>query len=183
MQNPYLIGSTTYLRPFHKEDAISLVGWFNDAEVTRFLTWYRPMSLEQEEKFLEKLQANEMDFALGIVTRDGDRLIGTCGLRNVDTRSRHAEFGISIGEKDYWGKGHGGEATRLIVDHAFATLNLNRVWLGVVEFNERGIKAYEKAGFRVEGRLRQHTYRDGRYWDELLMGVVRADWEERRRGG
>jgi RimJ/RimL family protein N-acetyltransferase len=181
MQNPFLIGSTTYLRPLEKTDAPTLVSWFNDSDVTRFLRWYRPMSLEQEEKFLDKLQASEMDVILGIVTGPDDRLIGTCGLHHVDTRSRNAEFGISIGDKGYWGKGHGSEATRLMVDHAFATLNLNRVWLQVFEYNERGIKTYEKAGFRLEGRCRQHTYREGRYWDELMMGILRAEWDERRR--
>src|SRR5262249_14381254 len=150
MQTAYLIGTTTYLRPIDKSDAPALVSWFNDAEVTRFLRWYRPMSLEQEEAFLDKLQTNEMDRGLGIANSSDDRLIGTCGLHHVDARNRHAEFGISIGDKSQWGKGHGGEATRLIVDHAFATLNLNRVWLYVVDFNERAIKAYEKAGFRVE---------------------------------
>ncbi len=58
-----------------------------------------------------------------------------------------------------------------MVDHAFEGLNLNRVWLTVFENNPRGVRAYEKAGFRVEGRLRQECFREGRYWDAIFMAI------------
>jgi RimJ/RimL family protein N-acetyltransferase len=180
MNTPFLSGPNTYLRPVDKADAPTLVSWFNDPELTRFLLWYRPMNLSQEEAFLDKIHASETDLILGIVTREGDRLIGCLGLHQVDIRNRHAVFGISVGDKTYWGKGHGTEAARLIIDHAFLTLNLNRVWLEVFEYNQRAMRCYEKLGFRHEGRLRQHVYRDGRYWDSLVMGILRSDWEAGR---
>jgi len=180
VNTPFLSGPTTYLRPLDKTDAPTLVSWFNDQEMTRFLLWYRPMNVAQEEAFLEKIQASETDLLLGIVTREADRFIGCLGLHEMDLRNRHAVFGICVGDKSYWGKGHGSEATRLILDHAFLTLNLNRVWLQVFEYNPRGIRCYEKIGFRHEGRLRQHVYREGRYWDSLVMGVVRSDWDAAR---
>ncbi len=89
---------------------------------------------------------------------------------------RRASFGILIGDKAAWGKGYGSEATRLMLRHAFETLNLNRVWLHVYEYNQRGIRAYEKVGFRREGVLRQDTFRDGRYWDTIAMAVLREEW-------
>ncbi len=180
MKNAFLIGDKTYLRPIDKDDAPALAAWYNDQELTRFLTWYRPMNLAQEEDFIKKLQANETDVILGIATREEDRLIGCLGLHQTDLRNRHAVFGIAVGDKTYWGKGHGTEATRLLLDHAFATLNLNRVWLQVIDFNQRAIRSYEKLGFRHEGRLRQHAFREGKYWDSLVMGILRAEWEERR---
>ena len=69
------------------------------------------------------------------------------------------------------------EATGLIIRHAFQTLNFNRLWLHVFEYNARGIRVYEKLGFRIEGRLRQDTFREGRYWDTLVMGVLREELE------
>jgi RimJ/RimL family protein N-acetyltransferase len=81
-----------------------------------------------------------------------------------------------LGEPEEWGKGYGSEATRLVLRYAFETLNLNRVWLHVYEYNERGLRAYEKAGFRREGRLRQEMFRDGRYWDTIVMGILRDEW-------
>jgi RimJ/RimL family protein N-acetyltransferase len=63
-----------------------------------------------------------------------------------------------------------------MVRHAFDTLNLNRVWLHVGEDNARAMRVYQKVGFRTEGRLRQDIFRDGRYWDSLLMAVLREEW-------
>jgi RimJ/RimL family protein N-acetyltransferase len=177
MHNPFLVGPTVYLRPLEREDARAIVPWFNDPEVTRYTLRYRPLTLAEEEEFIRRLAESTTDLALGIAVRGDDRLIGVTGLHQVDLRNRHAAFGIVVGDKGSWGKGYGTEATRLLVGHAFETLNLNRVWLEVYEYNDRGQRVYQKVGFRVEGRLRQDTFRDGRYWDTLVMGVLREEWE------
>jgi RimJ/RimL family protein N-acetyltransferase len=177
VHNPFLIGPTVYLRPFDPQDVGPLVTWFNDPEVTRYLKRCRPLMPQAEEVFLRQLSESETDIAVGIVVREGDRLIGVTGLHHLEPRNRHAMFGISIGDKSAWGKGYGTEATRLVVRYAFDTLNLNRVWLHVYEYNDRARRVYEKVGFRTEGRLRQDTFRDGRYWDTVVMGVLREEWE------
>lgn len=176
MQNPFLIGPTVYLRPVERTDAPSFVAWMNDPEVTRFLVARGPINLAAEEEFIRRAGESTTDLILGIALRETDRLIGGTGLHHLDHRNRHAMFGISLGDKSTWGKGYGAEATRLMVRHAFETLNLNRVWLHVYEYNARGLRAYEKVGFKLEGRLRQDTFRDGRYWDTLVMGLLRDEW-------
>jgi RimJ/RimL family protein N-acetyltransferase len=176
VQTPFLIGSAIYLRPLDLADTPVLMTWMNDPEVTRQLRAYRPIMRLAEEEFLRKLSTSETDVALGIMVREPEQFIGVTGLHRLDIRNRHAEFGITIGEKSAWGKGHGTEATRLMVQYAFDRLNLHRVWLNVYEFNERARHVYEKVGFRMEGRLRQDTYRDGRYWDTFVMGVLRDEW-------
>jgi RimJ/RimL family protein N-acetyltransferase len=177
MRFPFLVGPNVYLRPVEVADAAAFVTWFNDQEVARFLLRHRAISLEEEEEFIRGLAGNQNEVVLAIVERAGDRHIGGCGLHAVDQRNRHAAMGIVIGAKDCWGKGYGTEATRLLVGHCFATLNLERVWLEVYEYNPRAVRAYEKVGFRVEGRLRRHTFRDGRYWDTLVMGLLREEWQ------
>jgi RimJ/RimL family protein N-acetyltransferase len=179
VQNPFLIGDKIYLRPLEVTDAATIVPWFNDPEVTRFLLSHRPMSLHAEEEFLRRMAANENDVVPGIVVKETDQLVGTVGL-HPEYRCREARFGIVLGDKASWGRGYGTEATRLMVRYAFDTLNLNRVWLHVYEYNPRGLRVYEKIGFRTEGRLRQATYRDGRYWDVIAMGLLRAEWEAAR---
>jgi RimJ/RimL family protein N-acetyltransferase len=114
-----------------------------------------------------------------LATIDGDRPIGVSSLDHIDAVHRKAEFGISL-EKGSWGQGYGSEATRLMVDYAFITLNLHRVYLRVFEFNERAIRCYLKAGFQKEGLLRQEHYTEGRYWDALIMSVLRPEWEARK---
>jgi UDP-4-amino-4,6-dideoxy-N-acetyl-beta-L-altrosamine N-acetyltransferase len=177
MRNPFLIGATVYLRPLETEDAPTLVPWLNDPEVSRFLARYRPVTLAEEVDFLRHINDSPTDLVLGIALRAEDRLVGAIGLHQMDIRSRNAKFGIFIGDRNWWGKGCGTEATRLIVRHAFETLNLHRVSLHVYEYNERALKVYQKVGFRIEGRLRQDTFREGQYWDTIVMAVLREEWE------
>ena len=91
-------------------------------------------------------------------------------------------FHITLGEHDAWGRGLGTEATELMLEHAFERLGLHRVGLSVFSYNERAIRAYEKAGFVIEGRLRDAVLRDGRYFDEIQMGALAREWVGRTAG-
>ena len=179
VKNPFLIGDKVYLRAFEPEDAPLAVPWMNDQEVTRTLAWFRPANLQTEEEFIASSLKADDRVALAIAVKESDRLIGATGLEQIKWRERIACFGIVIGEKPAWGKGYGTDATRLMVKYGFETLNLNRIWLHAREDNTGGIRAYEKAGFRREGVLRQEVYREGRYWDVVAMAILRADWEGR----
>jgi RimJ/RimL family protein N-acetyltransferase len=182
MHNAFLIGTDIYLRAMERGDAPAFASYLNDPEVRRFLLLRpRPITLAEEEAYIAHITQSEHDVSLAIVLRQDNRLIGATSLHQIDFGNRHCSFGIMIGDPSEWGKGHGTEATRLIVGHAFETLNLNRVWLHVYEYNPRGIRAYEKVGFRREGVLRQDSYRDGRYWDTIVMGILRDEWEALRR--
>ena len=176
MHNPYLIGERVYLRPFEPADALHLTAWMNDPEVLATVMRYRPVSQAQQEAFLAKVHDDEQGVGLAVVRRDGDRLLGTIGLKPIEWRNRHAGFGLVLGDKAEWGKGYATEATRLMVGYAFETLNLNRVWLHVHENNPAGIRAYEKVGFKTEGVLRQDLFKAGRYWDTRFMGILREEW-------
>ncbi len=177
MQNPFYLGPRMYFRPLEREDAPRVAGFFNNPEVRRNLLRYRPLTVGQEVAFLERIASSEQDVVLGVMLREGDRLTGLVGLHELDFRDRRASFGIALGEPSEWGKGYGSEATRMMMDYAFGTLNLNRVTLHVFEDNLAGIRAYEKAGFQREGVLRQHHYNEGRYVDTLAMGVLRSEWK------
>jgi RimJ/RimL family protein N-acetyltransferase len=177
MNNAFLIGKEIYLRPLDREDADLVRSWLNDPEVRAHLQWYRPLSRRAEEEFIDRVGQSEHDLVLLIVLKEWDCPIGVAGLHDIDVKNRHALFGICIGVKEQWGKGHGSDATRLIVGHAFETLNLNRVFLRVYEDNARGIRAYERVGFKREGLLRQDNFRHGRYWDTIVMGILREEWK------
>jgi RimJ/RimL family protein N-acetyltransferase len=183
VQNPFLIGTRVYLRPLERSDAPAFVTWLNDPEVTRTLKIFRPLNLATEEEFLGSLYEGEGDVVLGIAVRESDALIGSTGLHRLDARNRHASFGLAIGARDEWGKGYGTEASGLMLAHAFETLNLNRVWLHVYEYNPRAIALYGRVGFKAEGVLRQDRYHAGRYWDTVTMAILRSDWEAGREGG
>ena len=111
-----------------------------------------------------------------IETLDG-KLVGDCGLRKIDWKSRKAEFFITIGEKQLWGKGLGSDALRIVIRLAFHRMNLNRLWLTTLADNSRAVRCYEKCGFVREGLLRQESFVDGKYRDVFMMGLLREDNE------
>ena len=119
--------------------------------------------------------------AYAILELPSERLVGFVTFSALDADNGSVLFHITIGERDAWNRGLGTETTSLMLAHAFERLGLHRVGLTVFAFNERAIRAYEKAGFRVEGRLREAVQRDGRYWDEVQMGVLRGEWLAARR--
>jgi RimJ/RimL family protein N-acetyltransferase len=179
MINPFLIGEQLYLRPLEISDLERCQRWFNDPDVRRFLSSVRPLSQEAERTFLEeaarRASGPDADLIMAIVLKKDDRHIGNAGLHHIHMVDRHAEFGIVIGEKDFWQKGYGQEATRLVVDYGFNTLNLHRVYLRVHDDNPRAMAAYEKVGFRREGVFRQALYRHGKYHDVVFMGLLRGE--------
>jgi GNAT superfamily N-acetyltransferase len=83
---------------------------------------------------------------------------------------------IGLGDRDYWGRGYGTDAMRVMLRYAFMELNLWRVSLDVFQYNPRALQSYLKADFVVEGRARQMLRRDGRRWDFIYMGILREEW-------
>lgn len=104
-------------------------------------------------------------------------LIGLCVLFAIDKVDRKAMFGITIGEKSYWDKGYGQEATKLILDFGFNLLNLNNIMLGVFSYNQRAINCYKKVGFKEIGRRRQARIISGKKYDMVLMDILAEEFE------
>jgi RimJ/RimL family protein N-acetyltransferase len=168
-----LTGSTVVLRRHLPANVSAFRRWYADPEVAR-LTRYQdgPMRTDEIDRFFAARVVGPDALAMAIHVRTTDRLIGSCAFSQLDADNGSALFHITIGEKDAWGRGYGTEATRLMVEHAFESLGLHRVALAVFEFNARAIRAYIRAGFRVEGRSREAIWRDGRWWDEIQMSVL-----------
>jgi len=174
------IGEKVVLRPVRRSDIEDSLKWFNDPEVTQYLSMYLPMTEMAEEKFIESLGSTEAGkdamFCIEAVENNGNKPIGTVGLDNINSKDHHAEFGIAIGEKDYWSKGYGTEAARLIIRYGFEQLNLHRINSYAFSFNERSIRLHKKVGFTEEGRLRESIYKDGSYHDHVIFGLLRKEW-------
>ena len=177
MQTPFLIGTRLYLRPLDRTDAPLLAAFVNHPETRRTVLRPRPTSLMQEEAFLMQLGSSERDIMFGLALREGGSLVGVSGLHQLDNVGRKAQLGLLIGLAEQWGKGYGTEATRLMLEYAFTTLNLNKVGLQVFSNNPAARRVYEKAGFRLEGTLREDYFVDGAYVDTLCMGVLRSEWK------
>ena len=178
-----LDGARVILRRHRPEDLPTVQRWYRDRELAR-LTRYsvRPMGDDEIDRFFHSRLLSPETVAYAIVLRESHRLIGLTTFSNLDPDNGSVLFHISIGEHDAWGHGYGTEATELMLELAFERIGLHRVGLSVFGFNTRAIRAYEKAGFRHEGREREAILRDGRRWDELTMGILQQEWRARRPG-
>jgi len=135
-----------------------------------------PSSAAQQKDKLEKLAADQHSIAFTICTIEPDQPVGLTFFTRIDWAGRAAVFYIAVAEKENWSKGYGSETVRMMVEYAFKTLNLNRIQLHVTVGNERAVKAYKKAGFQVEGTLRQAMYFEGRYHDFYVMAVLKEQF-------
>jgi RimJ/RimL family protein N-acetyltransferase len=171
-------GKMIRLRALEPLDVDRVHAWINDREVTQYLVARYPLSLAFEEEWLKKAtHASEYgDARFAIETLD-DVHIGICGLHNGRPEDRHADLGIMIGEKEYWNRGYGTDAMMTVLRFAFYQMNLNKVSLGVFEFNDRAHAMYQKLGFVEEGRAREDYFQDGRYWDIIRMSVLRREFD------
>jgi len=175
-----IYGERIRLRAAEQGDLEKFIEWVNDPAVTRGLDLFLPISSIDEEKWFEAaMQRPQEEKPLVIEMKQGDawRVIGNSGFLDFDWVVRSAQVGIMIGDKSVWNQRYGTETMRLLLRHAFQTLNLRRVFLRVYSDNLYAIRAYEKVGFVHEGRLRQAVYKDGEYHDLLIMSVLRTEWD------
>ena len=177
----HLDGDLVVLRRHVRGNLQAFLRWYSDAEVSR-LTRYQegPMRPDEIERFFTVRAVGPGALAMAIHVKATNRLVGSCAFSQLDADNGSAMFHITIGEHDAWGYGYGGEATRLMVDHAFGALGLHRVALSVFAFNERAIRTYLRVGFVTEGRSREAIWRDGRWWDEIHMSVIEPEWRAAR---
>jgi len=181
MKNDLLTGALVRLAAFDPQTmAEALSRWGRDSEYWRLLASdpARLHSTKATREWLEKELDKEppLFYMFSIRTLDDDRLVGEIGLDGVEWSHGESFVGISLGERQDWGKGYGTDAMRVILRYAFTELNLARVSLDVFEYNPRAIRSYVKTGFKVEGRARQFLNRDGRRWDLIFMGILQDEW-------
>ena len=112
-----------------------------------------------------------------IVDLETDSSIGRCMLFNLDRVNRQAALGIVIGEKEYWGKGFGQDAAKLLLDYGFNLLNLNNIMLGTYSFNERAQACFRKLGFKEIGKRRQARIINMKKYDLILMDMLAEEFE------
>ncbi len=168
-------GDNIYLSPINKEDYEKYTEWINDIEISLNLgTAHQIYTLQKEKEFLENISEN----SFAIILKENDKLIGNCGLIDIEHVTRKAELGIFIGEKDCWNKGYGTEAIKLLLDYSFNLLNLHNIMLEVFSFNKRAINCYKNIGFKEIGRRREAREIAGQKYDEVFMDILSHEFTE-----
>ncbi|SDT33891.1 Protein N-acetyltransferase, RimJ/RimL family [Streptomyces sp. TLI_053] len=180
-------GTAVRLRALRAEDAEHQLRWRNDPEVVRLAAAgdprFGPTTAEAlADRFGRILRLDPRESGvLTVEEKTGGRPIGMVDYRGVDPYEGVAEVGIFIGEREFWDHGYGSEALGLLVDHLFGMFPLNRLELDTWSGNTRAARAFARLGFQEEGRRRDAVLLAGVRYDRLLFGLLRREWEARRR--
>lgn len=177
---PRLYGKNLVLREYRKDDLPYIAEFVHDYNVTQYLSdlFLRNHTFRSAEHFLEKVLSNESNDRLYFVIAEKETLeyIGQIDLVDIDWVARVGKLGIVISREEFRDSGFGKEAILLLLDYAFRRANLNRVELDVHSFNERAINCYTSCGFVEEGRQRERVFRDNRYYDRIIMGILKREY-------
>lgn len=175
-----ILGRLLTLRAIEADDLPLLQRWANDPVTQEAIgELHFPSSAHFHQGWFESLRGDKLNHRF-IVDVPQVGAIGTSSIVNIDWRNRHAWHGLVIGDGSHRGKGYGVDAVLATMRFAFEELGLERLDGGMIEYNEASIGMYcgPRLGWKQEGRRRNYFYRKGRFWDQIVVGVTRQDYEE-----
>lgn len=174
--NILIEGDRIYLRELTEEDASEeYCNWINDPVVNRFLET-KSVTIEGLKLYIEGKRESSSCLFLGIFTNNTMEHIGNIKLEPIDWASKKASIGILIGDKNYWGRGICTEVVKLVTEHAFENLCLEKVDLGVMSENKAAIKCYLKAGFEIEQTKERAIKHGSKFYDKVIMSIRKLDF-------
>ncbi|WP_027633591.1 GNAT family N-acetyltransferase [Clostridium hydrogeniformans] len=174
-------GEKVLLRAYKSDDTEKAYEYVNDAELMRYLSpnVAFPMTYKEEKEWVEAQGQNkDGTYNFAIEDLESGRYIGGCGINEVNWLTRVVTVGIMIGDKDYWGRGYGTDTMNTLIKFIFSNMNVNKIKLYTFSFNERAQRCYEKCGFKVEGILKEEVFKDGQYYDEVIMSIFKNQWDQ-----
>lgn len=162
-----------YLRSLEMSDLQACFKWHNDASLfVHLCNGFRHVSLEAETVWLKRrVEYSDREVNAAVCLSGSGTHIGNVYLRDIDWRSQNAALGLFIGEPDCRGKGCGSSALRQMIQHAFNDLGLHRVYLYALAANQPALRSYLRVGFTLEGTLRDHAFKQGRFHDVVVLGL------------
>lgn len=159
------------------------VSWLEDARVSQYLeTRWTEQTLESIRDFVRGMLSSPSSYLFAILRRADGAHVGNVKVGPIDARHGFADVSYFIGDPSAWGKGLGTEAVQLATDFGFERLGLARMQAGLYSRNVGSQRVLEKCGYVVEGRLREKLLADDGRDDHVWLGLLRREWEARRRG-
>ena len=164
------------LREIEKSDLKIINSWRNKPELIENLgAPFRYINYQVDENWYFSYMNNRSTTVRCAIVDDSNIIIGMISLLSINHLNQTAELHIMIGDSKNQGKGIGKFAVKEILNHGFNNLNLNRIQLGVLSYNYRAIKLYEKCGFKLEGKKRQAVYKNGKFVDMFLYSILKRE--------
>jgi RimJ/RimL family protein N-acetyltransferase len=178
----WIAGERVVLRAYERDDVRAMweAAQSSDGRGEALRDWRKPpQSLEIMEREFEANAADPPADVLEFIIQADGRVVGDIDLFQIEERNRCAMVGIGIWRAEDRGKGYGYDALRTLVAWAFDHLNMHRIELRCDPENAPARQIYERCGFVAEGTLRKRHFELGGYHDELIMGLLREDFDAR----
>ena len=166
-----ITGHTVRLLPLERRHLEKTLEWANDPELMRLLNRTATVSNSEHERWFAALKEQDDRSYFAIETVAGNLHIGNVWLWNIERRHRRAELRVVM-DINHAGKGAGSEAISFLCDYAFRELNLHRIYAYVLAINPRARRAFEKAGFILEGTLREDRWTGDAFTDVYLLAKL-----------
>jgi RimJ/RimL family protein N-acetyltransferase len=169
------------IRPVEERDLPAMVALRSDPRVWTTLGDITMVNLDRQREWYQSIRASERSRYYVLLTSRID-FLGIVRTDEIAMVNRSMRVGGDI-QPRYQGRGYGTRMFRLITKYAFDYLNMNRLWLLVLETNAVGRRLYRNAGFTEEGRQREAVFRNGKYEDYIMMSLLRSEYRGDRRAG
>ncbi|MDM8542152.1 GNAT family protein [Desulfococcaceae bacterium HSG9] len=171
-------GKKTFFRPVENEDMNFCQILYNDPNIRQMVVgWDFPVSKENQRRWFESLVNDKNNIRFIVETKEKKR-IGLTGLWDINWHNRHALTAIKLLiSKDIKGKGLGRDAIMTMNSFAFYDVGLHRLWSTILDYNIPSFKSYvKKSGWKVEGKLREHIFRNGAFHDLYYVACLKEDF-------
>lgn len=170
-----LTGKKTRIRPLENCDLDTLYEWYNDYDFSYWISGNWPFTTLLRREDIERKFYEEDEHRYAITDIKG-KFIGTIGFDQVNISARSAKLFVGIGNKEYWGQGYGYDSLSIFLEFVFNQWNFRRLTAETWENNSRALSCYQKLGFMIEGKLREAYYINGKYYDSILLGLLKQDF-------
>lgn len=176
----FLESARLLLRPVQREDLKSLAELMSDREIRLLTGEVYPVTEKGMEEFYERCQKTEDRIWFVIVDKETGKIIGETGFLRMFMPWRATDFSLVIWNREFWSKGYGKEVAALMLEYGFNSLNIHRMAIGVVGFNQNALKFWKSIGFIEEGRQKDSYFVNGAYSDFVMMYMLEDDYRKTR---
>lgn len=163
-----------YFRPVEEKDLENIRRTRNDVSTWMNLTDITMTDRHSQLEWFKGLSKQSKSKRYYTVCTGKDKFVGLIRMDEFDWTNKSVRVGCDVA-KELRGKGYGKMVMEMVVKYGFDYLNMHRLWLLVLETNERAKHVYESVGFKEEGRYRESIFRDGKYYDYICMSVLKEE--------
>ncbi len=173
-------GEITGLRAVEIEDLKLMRDWRNIPSFRQNFREFKELNMKNQNDWFDYVSSSKNDFMFIITRLYDNKPVGVCGLTYINQIIKSADFSFYIGHKELYidDKGLAFDSANLLINYGFKTLNLNKIWMELYEFDDKKINFFtNKFNFKIDGKLRQNCFHDGKYYDSLMLSLIKSEYD------